>query len=147
MNKEVALGIVQALDAEFALPVHIDTVKQELNPPCFLVTRIEGELKQELCSKYCSRYKSSHYFDIIYFTDNEQTFMEHLELEERLYNCLEWIKVGDGCEKALSMKGSVIDGELHFMVNYGFHVLKKEQPAEKMQNMTITTELGGESDE
>lgn len=140
MNREVLVGITRALDSAFGIPIHTDSVNQKLKPPCFLIDRVQGGLKKELGS----RYKSSHYFDIIYLTDEAKPSLEYLDIEESLYGCLEWINVGTGCTKALDMKGSVIDGVLHFFVNYGFHVIKVEQQEEPMCDLTIKTKLGGE---
>lgn len=140
MNKEVTIGISQVLDEWFGYTVYKDSVKQNMKTPCFLLERVQGGVKHELGR----RYKSSHYYDIKYFTDTEEPAMEYLDVEERLYECLEWIPVGNGCTKALEMKGSVIDGVLHFFVTYGFHVLKQTMPEEPMNYISIQTKLGGE---
>lgn len=142
MNKEVMIGIVQALDAGFGLPVHIDSVNQKLAPPCFLIDRVQGELQKKLGN----RYKSGNYFDIKYFTETEKPAMEYLEVEEKLYNTLEYIEIEGSPTptKGTDMKSSVIDGVLHFFVNYNFHVFKQNAPEEPMQDITIKSKLGGE---
>lgn len=140
MIKEVMIGITQALDAEFGYVVHVDSVEQELKPPCFLVGRVQGDLKKKLGN----RYQSNNYFDIKYFTNTEKPAMEYLEVEERMYGCLEWIKADGNLTKAVDMKCSVIDDVLHFFVNYNFHVFKQTKQEEPMEAMTIKTEFGGE---
>ena len=140
MNKEVVLGIVEALDTAFGYPVHIDGVEQELTPPCFLVEKVQGGQKKELGS----RYKNSNYFDIKYLTETEKPMLEILGVEEKLYDCMEYIEIDGSPTKGTDLKGRVIDGVLHFFVNYNFHVFKKTQQEEPMQKITIKTELGGE---
>ena len=143
MIEKVITGITQALDAEFGYPVHIDDVEQELNPPCFLVDRVQGGLQKKLGN----RYKTGNCFDIKYFTDTEKPTLEYLSLEERLYTCLEYIDVQGSPTRGTDMKGCVIDDIFHFFVNYKFEVIKRTIPAEKMGDMTIRTTLGGEKNE
>ena len=139
MNKEVVIGIVQALDAAFGYPVHTGGVEQELTPPCFLVEKVHGGQKKEIGS----RYKNNNYFDIKYFTETEKPALEFLEVEERLYSCLEYIEIEGSQTKGTDMKVNVIDGVLHFFVNYNFHVFRTEQK-EPMKKISIKTEFGGE---
>lgn len=140
MNKEVVLGIVEALDTAFGYPVHIDGVEQELPLPCFLVEKVQGGQKKEIGN----RYKNNNYFDIKYLTETEKPMMEILGVEEKLYDCLEYIEIEGSPTKGTDMKGSVIDGVLHFFVNYNFHMFKRTPQGEPMQKITIKTELGGE---
>lgn len=140
MIKEVMIGIVQALDAEFGYPVHIDSVEQDLSPPCFLIDRVQGGLQKKLGN----RYKSGNYFDIKYFTNTEKPTLEYLSMEERLYGCLEYIDIQGSPTRGTDMKADVIDGIFHFFVNYKFEVIKRSTPIEKMGDMTIRTTLGGE---
>lgn len=140
MNKEVAIAITQALDTAFGYTARIDGVEQELNPPCFLVEKVQGGQKKEIGN----RYKNNNYFDIKYFTETENPALEFLEVEEKLYNCLEYIEIEGNPTKGTDMKGRVIDGVLHFFVNYNFHVFRQTPQEEPMQKMTIRTELGGE---
>lgn len=137
MNKEVVLGIVEALDTAFGYPVHIDGVEQELTQPCFLVGKVQGEQKKEIGN----RYKNNNFFDIKYLTETEKPMMELLGVEEKLYDCLEYIEINGSPTKGTDMKGSVIDGVLHFFVNYNFHVFKRTVQEESMQKITIKTEF------
>lgn len=143
MNKEVMIGVVQALDAAFGYPVYVSGVEQNLNPPCFLVEKVQGGLQKKLGS----RYQNNNYFDIKYFTETEKPMMEILGVEEKLYDCLEYIEIEGTPTKGTDMKGSVIDEVLHFFVNYNFHVFKKTPQEEPMQKITIKTEFGGEQHE
>lgn len=137
MNKEVLLGIAQALDAAFGYPVYIDSINQKLAPPCFLIDRVQGELQKKLGN----RYKSGNYYDIKYFTETEKPAMEYLGVEEKLYNTLEYIEIEGSPTKGTNMKSSVTDGVLHFFVNYNFHVIKTEDKVDKMHDLTIKSEL------
>ena len=137
MNKEVVLSIVDALEAAFDYPVRIDGVEQELTPPCFLVEKVQGGQKKEIGN----RYKNNNYFDIKYLTETEKPMMELLGVEEKLYDCLEYIEINGSPTKGTDMKGSVIDGVLHFFVNYNFHVFKRTVQEESMQKITIKTEF------
>lgn len=140
MNKEMVIAITQALDAAFGYTVHINGVEQELEPPCFLVEKIDGGLQKKLGR----RYQDNNYFDIKYLTETKKPAIEHLEVEEKLYSCLEYIEIDGIPTKGTDLKGRVIDGVLHFFVNYNFHVFKQTQQEEPMQKMTIKTEFGGE---
>lgn len=140
MYKEILIGIVQKLDAAFGYPVYIDDVEQKLNPPCFTVTRVEGRQGKEVGN----RYKLLNSYDIKYFTETKKPAMEHIEVEEKCTNVLEWITVSGMLTKATSIRANVIDGILHIFVDYDFHVFKQTQKEEPMSDMTIKTELGGE---
>jgi hypothetical protein len=57
-------------------------------------------------------------------------------MADKLYEALEYIKVGNSSYRAKDMTHEVIDGVLHFMLQFNYHVLKQIEAAEKMNKLT-----------
>lgn len=144
MTNDVNSCIASVLDKEFGYEVNMEEIKQELNVPCFFITLLDSSTKVIIGQ----RYEKQNQLCIQYFPESQQVQRECNNVAERLTLCLEYIPDQEGgLLRGVDMHYQVVDGILNFFVTYNIQVFKKEQPAEKMQNMTITTELGGESDE
>lgn len=139
MNKAVLLGIVGALDKEFGLSVYVDSVEQGADTPCFLVTKVEGEMKRRLGN----RYKMLNYYEIVYLTESEKPTMEQMDVEERLYNCLEFVVIDGSLTKTNNVSCSITDGVLHCLLECSFYVRKQSEQEKAMEHMVHETQLKG----
>jgi hypothetical protein len=54
---------------------------------------------------------------------------------ELLYTSLEYIGISSGPIRAKGMNHEIIDGVMHFFLDYDFHVLRQTGEATKMQSM------------
>lgn len=110
-----------------------EEIKQGLREPCFFVKLIQGEQTQELGG----RYHRSHAFDIHYFAlDNREAH----DVAEKLYEVLRLVELNGMLYQGTGMKHEIIDGVLHFFVDYNFNVREIIPEETKMQ----TIEQGGE---
>lgn len=134
MTNDVIHCISRALDKEFGYEIHMEEVKQDLVEPCFFITLLDSAA-QIVVGK---RYEKRNQICIQYFPESEQIQHECNEVAEMLTICLEYIEDEDGSFlHGTGMHYQVVDGILHFFVNYNFHVIKWEKSAEKMQKLEI----------
>lgn len=110
----------------------IPKVEQELNEsmtePCFYVKLLSTKQIQELGNRY-RRYNP---FDIQYFAVENRDL---LNMAEQLYDKLGLIEIEGIKYSGINMKHEVINGVLHFNVEYNFIVSKEEAPETLMQNL------------
>lgn len=140
MIKKIIDGISIALNAEFGdgYEIYTESIEQGLNEPCFSVVCVNptNELFRD------KKYFRQNLFDIHYFPSSDGKQVECMEVLERLYDCLEIIKVANDSQRGTQMHGEVIDGVLHFFVNYDMFVYKVEDQT-PMGTMDMTTDLKG----
>lgn len=135
--------------------VYTEPVLQGLDEPCFFIVPLELNEKQVVGKRYFRQ----HPFDIHYFpssTDNGK--VECLGVAEQLLGELEEVKVYDvvideqteqevAVEIALirgrNMKWEVVDGVLHFFVNYDFYITKTADPIDLMGTLEVTSGVKG----
>jgi hypothetical protein len=82
------------------------------------------------------RYKRNLSFDIHYFSDKEDINSDCNDMADKLYEILEYIPIGKRLYKSTGMNSEVIDGVLHFMLQFNYHVLKEIEAAVKMNKLT-----------
>lgn len=70
-----------------------------------------------------NRYRRTHLFDVHYFSGKNQDLYI---VAEQLSTVLEWINLKTGPVMGTGMNFRIIDGVLHFMVNYNLYVCKYE---------------------
>jgi len=130
-------GIAKKLDQVFGegYEIYIDTVKQGLKEPCFLITAVNGNQKQLVGSLY-SREQP---FNIKYFPQFEDPTREINDVIDCLQIGLEYIEVGPDILQGTKINHETIDGVLHFFVNYDVRVRKEVIPEEYMGTL-ITNE-------
>lgn len=128
---DVRSGVISALNRIYPdMDIYGEEIKQGLEEPCFFVKLFPVSQDQE----HGRRYKRFHSFDIHYFplsqTDaNEEMF----EVAEKLLDHMEYIEVAGSPCRGKNMGHEIVDGILHFKVDYDFHVLrqKKDEPVMK----------------
>lgn len=117
--------------------IYQNEVKQGLKEPCFLISLITTE-KTPLLGMRSSR---TIPFDIHYFPKNNE--FECYTVSEKLMDELEQIKTIDGdLFNGTKMHGEVIDGVLHFFVNFNFTVLKTEE-FDHMDDISVSSNVKG----
>lgn len=89
------------------------------------------------------RYKKNISFDIHYFSDKEDVNSDCNDMADKLYVVLEYVKVNNSLYRSNEMKHEVIDGVLHFMLQFNYHVLKQIEEAPKMNKMKQEVYLNG----
>jgi len=137
--RDVNNGISKVLDSIFpAYPVYDEATEQGMKQPCFFVLLLEGSQSREINRRY-RRFNS---YDIHYFP-NPDSLAPREECErvaERLYSALEYITGVEGGYRGTGMRHEIVDGVLHFFVQYNYHLFRTKDPDIKMQSMT---EKGG----
>lgn len=90
-------------------------------------------------------YKRTIDFDIHYFSDKEDKInSDCLEMADKLYSALEYIDVYGHKYRALKMKHEVVDGVLHFMLQFNYKILEIIKCA-KMKTLEVDMHGKGES--
>ncbi|EHQ92143.1 phage tail terminator family protein [Desulfosporosinus youngiae] len=122
-------SIISVLDQHFpGTKTYGEEIKQGFKKPCFFV-KLFPVSQDQLLGR---RYQRSHSFDIHYFAGSNE---ELHDMAEQLYDKMELISLDDGLIRGTGMRHEVVDGVLHFFVNYNFHVSKEAVPDPLMQTM------------
>ena len=120
MINELIMGISQALDTAFSdVEIHIDQIKQGLVGPCFFIMLLAPNQTQTIGARY---YRENS-FDIHYFPKKDNT-SEINTVTDKLMNVLEYINFDGGLLRGTKIHSEVIEGVLHFFVNYNFYTIK-----------------------
>ena len=69
--------------------------------------------------------------------------MECFAVADQLNAALEYILMDQDVLRGTKMKHKVIDGVLHFFVNYNFIVIKVGDPLDEMGRLDVSTGLKG----
>lgn len=126
---DVRDGVIAALDSLYPdVNIHDEEIEQGLVEPRFFVKLLTGGHAQVLGR----RYKRSHAFDVHYFSKTNE---DRHAVAEKLYKGLEHIPVAAGTVRGIRMQHEIIDGVLHFFVDYDFHVMRQKDPETKMQTL------------
>ena len=127
---DVINGIAAQLDTLFGYTVYIDSVKQDLEAPCFLIKAVVTSQEQEVDRFYSRQQK----FDVLYFPQNTEDSTREIEtVTDLLWMGLEYINMGADVVRGTKMHREVTDGVLHFFVNYDIRVEKERLRTDFMQ--------------
>ena len=94
-----------------------EEIRQGFEEPCFFVKLLTASQTQELDT----RYMRTHSFDIHYFPVDNSNSEAH-DIAEQLYDTLELIEFNGDLYRGNNMNHEIVDGVLHFFVDYNFHV-------------------------
>lgn len=94
-----------------------EEIRQGFEEPCFFVKLLNASQTQELDI----RYMRTHSFDIHYFPANDSNEDAHA-MAEQLYDALELIEYNGAKYRGIGMNHEIVDGVLHFFVDYNFMV-------------------------
>nr|WP_326498371.1 hypothetical protein [Clostridium brassicae] len=126
------MGINNVLDKEFPnITIYNEKIEQDFEEPCFFVKILSSEQDKELNI----RYKKNVFFDIHYFSDKEDINSDCLNMADKFYDLLEYVQVNDNLYRATNMTHEVIDGVLHFFLQFNYKVIKEIEKAPKMNKL------------
>lgn len=133
MINNLVIGIAQAINAHFGdtNEIYCEDIEQDLKAPCFLIVLLEAENERLVGD----RYNRKQPFDIHYFPSSNSK-IEMYSVKEKLYDALELITFNDGLLLGRNMRGEIVDGVLHFFIDYNFTVIKKHE-ADYMKELEI----------
>lgn len=133
MLNETITGLAQKLDQLFGYEIYWDEVEQGLNEPCFLIVCLSGSHEQEIDTLY----ERKQAFDIHYFPQAHKPTQEINSVIDALNMELEYITVDGNLVRGSKMRHEVIDGVLHFFVNYNVRIRKVVEPDPYMEDLEI----------
>ncbi|WP_085829391.1 phage tail terminator family protein [Clostridium massiliodielmoense] len=137
---DLRIGINQALDKELPnITIYGEEIKQGFEEPCFFIKILSSAQDKELNI----RYKKNTSFDIHYFSDKQDINLDCNNMADKLYEVLEYVQVGSSLYRSTDMTHEVIDGVLHFMLQFNYHVLKEIEKAPKMNKLKTEVKLNG----
>lgn len=139
MINEIIKGISRAIHEEFGdgYAIYKENIPQNFNEPCFSILHIRGTSDLKLKNRYFRR----NLFDIHYFPKDDGHEKENMhDVVERLYLCLEHIFVLDNLLRGIKMSPEIVDGVLHFFVNYDFFVKRQVNEDNPMITINSTTD-------
>lgn len=138
---DLRIGVNQVLDDKFPnISVYGEEIKQGFEEPCFFVKVLTSGHDKE----FNRRYKRNISFDIHYFSDKEDVNADCDDMADNLYEILEYVPVGNSLYRASSMKHEVIDGVLHFMLQFNYKVIKQVDSEPIMQKLKFEVNTIGE---
>lgn len=127
----VSDAVSVALDTAFPdIPVYDEEIKQKLDPPCFFIKLLIPMHAQELGR----RHRRTHPFDVHYFAP-ERSNEDMYAMAEQLTSALQIIQVAGRPVRGTGMRFEIIDGVLHFFVDYAFQVWEAKPTYPKMQSL------------
>ena len=140
MINKIIDGISISLNAEFGddYKIYTESIEQGLKEPCFSIVCVNPTNELFRGKKYFRK----NLFCIQYFPKEEDKRSECMDVLERMFDCLEVIKVGEALQRGTSMHGEVVDQVLNFFVNYDMFVYKVES-TDAMETMDLTSNVKG----
>ncbi|MDE5910248.1 MAG: hypothetical protein K2H52_16150 [Lachnospiraceae bacterium] len=133
----VGLALNEAFGNHYA--VYREETGKDMDAPCFFVYCSAQRNAQISRQKYLR----SNTFCIQYIPSTTDIRAECNEVIERLFDCLEYIKVESSLLRGRKMEAKIKDGVAHFFLNYDFYVYKKEE-TEAMGTLTRHIEVKGQ---
>lgn len=140
MINKIIDGISISLNAEFGdnYKIYTESIEQGLKEPCFSIICVNPTNELFIGKKYFRK----NLFCIQYFPKGEDKRSECMDVLERMFDCLEVIKVGEELQRGTSMHGEVVDEVLNFFVNYDMFVYKVES-TDVMETMDLASNVEG----
>lgn len=142
MINTLITSISICLNAEFGdkYKIHREAKKQGLKEPCFFIQCLNPTKKLFLGKRYFRQ----NQFCIQYFPEDELHGNEECyAVAERLLSCLEYLDVAGDLVMGTKMRYEVVDGILHFFVNYDLFVYKVVESAPVLERISSETHMKG----
>lgn len=142
MINSIMESISISLNTEFGdrYKTYREVKRQGLREPCFFIQCLNPTEKLF----FWRRYFRQNQFCVQYFP--EDTLHENQEcytVAERLFSCLEYLDMGGELVMGTNMRYEIIDGILHFFVNYDLFVYKVGEPVPAMEEVSSKTHVKG----
>lgn len=129
---DVRYAVHAALDAAFPdIEIHGEEIKQGLNPPCYFVRLLQPAHTHELGRRYM-RY---HPVLVRYFPAGGN--QEMYGMAEQLTEALRQIVVVGHPVRGTGMRFEIVDGVLHFFVDYNFHIWESRPDDPAMGSLDV----------
>lgn len=141
MINSIVEGISISLNAAFGddFTIYTESVEQGLKEPCFFVSCINPTSRIFLGK----RYFKTNQMCIQYFSADKDSKKEECNaVSEKLFDCLEYITVLGDWVRGTQMNCEMVDGVLHFFVNYDMFVYKVE-PSDAMEEISKNVSVKG----
>lgn len=138
MVNELIKGVSIKLNATFGdgYEIYVKDVKQGLKEPCFFIAVLQPERRPMLGL----RSFQTNPFDIHYFPEDETDNGEMIGVAEQMMDALEMITLLNGdLIRGTNRKYEIVDGVLHFFVNFNMHLIK---PVDATPMETLDVETG-----
>lgn len=141
MINKIIDGISEEINKEFgaSYTIYTESIEQGLKEPCFSILCVNPTNNLFRDKKYFRK----NLFCIQYFPKEKDKYSECMDVMERMFDCLDVIKVGEDLQRGTSMHGEVVDQVLNFFVNYDMFIYKVES-TEAMENMDLTSNVEDE---
>lgn len=118
--------------------IHQNDIKQGLEEPCFLITLVDST-KENLLN---TRSKRLLPFDILFFPDKGKSQCH--SVSDTLMNEFDVIKSTDGVLfLGTKMRSEIVDGVLHFFVNYNYIAMVEEGKLDSMESLEVSNSTKG----
>ena len=141
MINSIISSISIALNAEFGDRYkNYKEKKQDLEEPCFFIQCLNSTQRLFLNKRYFKK----NQFCIQYFPETSNKNEECLAVAERLLERLEYLIVNSDLVMGTKMHYEVIDGILHFFVNYDMFVYKIAETIPIMEEVLAETSVKGQ---
>lgn len=125
-------GVIIALSELFpTMEIYGEANREGFEAPCFFVKLLTSAQDQELDR----RYRRSYSFDIHFFPASPDYNEEAHEMAENLYDRLRQVNIDGVTYRGKGMTHEIVDGVLHFFVDFNFFVYVEKQPEIKMQTL------------
>ena len=120
--------------------IYSETVKQGLKEPCFFIAVLNPSQSKMIGGRYFRQ----HPFDVHYFPANTDGKNEEMRrVASQLLDGLEYITLTNGdLVRGTNMNYEVVDGVLHFFVQYNMYI-KKIEVIDDMETLTMETDVKG----
>lgn len=142
MLNEIIKGVSMKLNTGFGsgYKIYQDGLKQGLQPPCFFIAVLQLEFTPLLGKRFMSR----NPLDVQYFPTESGKNSEIFTVADELMELLEFITLpNDDVLHGTKMNFKVVDGILHFFVNYDFTMTRPTQQDDmETLNLDVGTQEG-----
>ena len=116
--------------------IYSEDVKQGLKQPCFFIAALNPSQEQIIGSRHSREYP----VDIHYFPQTEGNFNEIMTVADKMMTEMNLVTMTNGDQvHGYDIHFEVVDGVLHFFVNYKMVVLITDTPEDSMETLTVQT--------
>lgn len=130
-------GITKAIYDAFKVPVYLEWKENKMKFPCFLVSVADSNHDLHVGKLYDRKLD----YSVKYFLNAESIPVDYrkdlLQIGERLYDILEYVKVGECITRGENMSYRESDGILHFDVTYEMLLYKESKRVPSMERLKV----------
>lgn len=135
MISELVSAISQRLHTTWGegYAIYKENMPQNFDEPCFVITHVAQYGSPKLPNRHLLKNK----FDIQFFPkDGQNEKLQMYEVADELYFALQYIKVLDNLVRGTKMSSEIVDGVLHFFINYDIFVIQETDDVPRMTDVT-----------